>query len=123
MIAVDTSTFVAFLDGVEGRDVGLLDDALAHNQVCLPPVVVSELLSAPESSALEGVLADLPLLAIEDGYWHRAGRMRASLLARGHKALLADTLICQSCLDHSVALLTRDADFRHFARHCGLHLA
>ena len=124
MIAVDTSTLAAFLGGDRGRDVDLLDDALAHNQLCLPPVVVSELLSAPEArTRLEHILADLPMLPIEDGYWHRAGRMRASLLARGYKARLADTLICQSCLDHGIALLTRDADFRHFAKHCRLHLA
>lgn len=124
MIAVDTSTIVAFLGGDRGKDVDLLDDALAHNQVCLPPVVISELLSAPEiTPGLESILADLALLTVEEGYWHRAGRMRASLRARGFKAFLADTLICQSCLDHGVGLLTRDADFRHFAKYCGLQLA
>jgi predicted nucleic acid-binding protein len=123
MIAVDTSTLVAFLNGDRGQDTDLLDDALAHNQVCLPPVVINELFSAPEAPDLKGILADLPVLAVEDGYWRRAGRTRASLLARGYKALLADTLICQSCLDHGVSLLTRDADFRHFAKHCGLNLA
>ena len=124
MIAVDSSTMIAFLGGDRGKDVDLLDDALAHNQVGLPPVVISELLSAPEvTPGLESILADLPQLTIDEGYWHRAGRVRASLLARGYKAFLADTLICQSCLDHGVGLLTRDADFRHFVKHCGLRLA
>jgi len=36
---------------------------------------------------------------------------------------MADTLICQSCLDHSVPLLTRDADFRNFVQYAGLKLA
>ena len=39
------------------------------------------------------------------------------------KAGLADSLIAQSCLDHDLALITRDRDFRHFARHAGLRLA
>jgi predicted nucleic acid-binding protein len=43
-------------------------------------------------------------------------------LARGIKAPLADALICQSCLDHDAALITRDRDFRPFAKHCGLKL-
>ena len=124
MIAADTSTLVAFLGGDRGRDVDLLDEALGHGQLCLPPVVISEILSAPEAKLrLEEILAALPILTIDDGYWHRAGRMRSSLLARGYKARLADTLISQSCLDHGVELLTRDADFRHFAKHCGLLLA
>jgi hypothetical protein len=38
------------------------------------------------------------------------------LLAQGRTARLADALIAQSCLDHDVPLITRDAEFRHFAR-------
>jgi len=34
---------------------------------------------------------------------------------------LADTLIAQICIDHDVPLITRDKDFRHFAKH-GLRL-
>jgi predicted nucleic acid-binding protein len=45
------------------------------------------------------------------------------LHAKRLKAKVADTLIAQSCIDHDVALITRDGDFRHFAKHCGLKLA
>jgi len=38
------------------------------------------------------------------------------VIARGRKARLADALIAQSCLDHEVPLITRDADFRNFSR-------
>jgi hypothetical protein len=44
------------------------------------------------------------------------------LLSQGFKARLGDTLIAQSCLDHDTPLLTRDIDFRHFARLAGLKL-
>jgi predicted nucleic acid-binding protein len=49
--------------------------------------------------------------------------LRRRILARGLKAPLADALICQSCLDHDMALVTRDGDFKNFARHGGLKLA
>ena len=124
MIAVDTSTLVAFLAGEKGRDVETLDAALAHDRARLPPVVVSEILSAPRVSAqVERIILALPILAIADGYWERAGRLRRRLLARRLRAPLADVLICQSCLDHDLALVTRDGDFGHFARHCDLRLA
>ena len=61
------------------------------------------------------LLKDLPLLEITEGYWERAGALRARILSQKLKAKLADTLIAQSCLDHDVALVTRDGDFRHFA--------
>jgi predicted nucleic acid-binding protein len=48
---------------------------------------------------------------------------RAKVLSRRYRARLADTLIAQSCVDHGVRLVSRDADFRHFARRIGLRLA
>jgi predicted nucleic acid-binding protein len=45
------------------------------------------------------------------------------LITKGFKARLADALIAQACIDSDVALITRDRDFRHFAKHCGLKLA
>jgi predicted nucleic acid-binding protein len=45
------------------------------------------------------------------------------VLGTRRKARLADVLIAQSCLDHRVALITRDRDFRHFARIARLRLA
>ena len=124
MIAVDTSTFIAFLAGESGRDVEVLDQALATNQAHLPPVVVAEIFSAPNAPAsLERLIMALPILAVAEGYWERAGRLRRRILARGLRAPLAGALICQSCLDHDMAIVTRDGDFKPFARHCGLKLA
>ena len=54
MIAVDTSTLVAYLAGEAGRDVEALDSALARNQARLPPVVVTETLSAPRAPLIAG---------------------------------------------------------------------
>jgi predicted nucleic acid-binding protein len=45
------------------------------------------------------------------------------VLAARRKARVADVLIAQSCLDHAVALITRDRDFRNFARIARLRLA
>lgn len=86
--------------------------------------VLSELLSAPDLPAdVKDLLVALPLLPMTDGYWERAGLLRARILSQGRRANLADTLIAQSCLDHDVELITRDADFRHFAGPAGLKLS
>jgi uncharacterized protein with PIN domain len=45
MIAADTSTWIAFLEGSKGEDVQLLDKALEDRQVLMVPVVLTELLS------------------------------------------------------------------------------
>ena len=124
MIAVDSSTIISFLDGELRPDVELFDANLQAGQIVLPPVVLSEVLSDPSLPAKHATLVQqLPVLPTLDGYWARAGQMRASILARKLRAQLPDTLIAQSCLDHDIALIRRDPDFRHFATYCGLKLA
>lgn len=123
MIAIDTSAMVAYLGGDRGGDLKPLDEGLQDGTAALPPLVLTELLSDPaRSSSLGQMLTALPQLEILPGYWIRAAATRAKLLARKLRAPMADTLICQSCLDHSVPLLTRDADFRNFVQYAGLKL-
>jgi predicted nucleic acid-binding protein len=116
MIAADTSTWVAFLEGDAGEDARLLDKALADRQVVMVPVVLTELLSDPKlPTEVAETLSGVPLIDIGSGYWRRAGELRAKVLAKRRKARLGDALIAQSCIDRSVPLLTRDRDFRGFA--------
>ena len=123
MIAADTSTWIAFLQGDGGADADLLDRALQDRQVLLPPVVLTEMLSDPKLPVeVSSALLELPAIEIEAGYWERAGALRAKVLARRRRARLGDALIAQSCIDRGVALLTRDGDFRAFAEAAGLDL-
>ena len=123
MIAADTSTWVAFLDGSGGEDAQLLDKALEDRQVLMVPVVLTELLSDPKlPSDVAETLSDVPLIATALGYWQRAGALRAMVLAKRRKARLGDALIAQSCIDRGIPLLTRDRDFYAFAQAAGLDL-
>jgi predicted nucleic acid-binding protein len=123
VIAVDTSTWVAYLQGDTGSDVRLLDTALGDKLVVIPPVVLTELLSDPKLPPdVAADLIKLPALEVSQGYWERAGALRARVLARQRKARLGDALIAQSCVDHDVTLLTRDRDFRAFAAAARLDL-
>ena len=124
MIAADTSTWVAFLEGDSGDDVVLLDKALSDRQVVMVPVVITELLSDPKiPAAVVKLLSGVPVLEVQDGYWQRAGASRAKVLSKGRQARLGDALIAQSCVDGGISLLTRDRDFRSFAEAVGLQLA
>ena len=117
MIAIDTSSLRRYLSGENGRDVEIVRDAIAHGQALLPPVVICETLSDPSlPKDLVDDIASLPVLELLDGFWRRAGLLRARLLKNGHKAKLADVLIAQSCIDHQVALVTHDRDFRHLTK-------
>jgi predicted nucleic acid-binding protein len=124
MIAADSSSMVAYLRGESGVDVDMIGGALASGELVLPPVVVTELLSDPAASrALEADIPPLASLALTEGYWVRAAHARRALQQKRLKAKVADALITQFCIDHDVPLITRDRDFRHFAKLCGLRLA
>ena len=69
MIAVDTSTWIGFLQGDGGEDAELLDTALRNRQVLMAPVVLAEMLSDSKlPSEVSEALLELPLIAIEPGY-------------------------------------------------------
>lgn len=124
MIAADTSSLIAFFAGERAPDTEQIAQALQGGQIAMPPVVLTEVLSDATCFAqLVPVVSHWPQLDITQDYWLRAAKIRAILLEKKLAAKIPDTLIAQSCIDHDVALITRDADFRHFAKYCGLKLA
>ncbi|MBI4924367.1 MAG: PIN domain-containing protein [Bdellovibrio sp.] len=112
MLAVDTSSFIAYLQGENGKDVQAIDLALKEQYLSLPPIVLTELLSDYSLNPdFQSLILEVPALEVIYGYFERAGRLRAQVRSKGHKAKLADILIAQSCIDHQVPLISRDRDF------------
>ena len=123
MIALDSSALFAYLEGRGTAPAVAVGMVLGERQACLPPVVLSEVLSDPKlPPQVAGLIKALPVLDLSEGYWQRVGELRSRVLAKGLRARLADALIAQSCIDHEVGLVTADRDFRHFAKLGGLRL-
>jgi predicted nucleic acid-binding protein len=106
MIAADSSTWIAFLEGVPGHDAELLDRALGDHRVLMIPAVFTELFSHAflPSSVAQGLL-EIPMIELQAGYWQRAGLLRAKFLSKRPKTRLGDALIAQTCLDRNIPLL------------------
>lgn len=100
-----------------------IEQAMAANELIIPPPVVTELHSKPDRSELAPLLEAVPLMGLAEGFWERAGETRRTLLTRGLKAAMAHALIAQCCIDADTPLIARDRDYRHFAQWCGLKLA
>jgi predicted nucleic acid-binding protein len=123
VIAADSSTWVAFLEGDGGEDSQLLQKALQDRQVLMVPAVLTEVLSNPElPEEVAKTLSEVPLIEVKTGYWERAGALRAKVLAKRRKARLGDALIAQTCIDRGIPLISRDRDFRTFAEAAALDL-
>ena len=124
MIAVDACVVISFLEGEPIAEVEAFASLLASDQAVLAPSTVAELLSDPKGGPETAALIDgFKILPLEDGYWRRAGLLRAAVRRTGRKAALGDALAAQACLDADVPLLTRDRDFKAFAELAGLKLA
>jgi hypothetical protein len=123
LIALDTNSLIRAFGDLREPQAIRIRELLATAIVRLPPVVVAEMLSHPmlPEDVRDEVLT-MPTLKVRDGYWMRAGLLRADLRRHGFKAQLADCLVAQSCIDHDIPLITYDRDFRHFVR-AGLQLA
>ena len=123
MIGVDTSSFIAFLQGEKAEDVDLVRQAITDEVLVMPPFVVTELFSARNlDDEVKTVILDLPQLPLTSGFWERAGEARATVLAAKKKARTLDTMIAMYCIDHGLPLIARDGDYRHFVEHFGLVL-
>ena len=124
MIAVDTSVLVDWLDQVDSAETRQVSQFAQSGSGVVAPVTITELLSDPRGGrTLDAVLVAFPTLPLGDGYWERAGALRAKARKAGRKAALGDALIAQACIDNDVPLLTRDTDFAAFVKLGGLKLA
>jgi len=123
MIAADTSVLIDYFQGQNNAQTDILDEIFSFHSLILPPAVLVELLSDPvlPKKFIEKIL-ELPILEPMENFWQRAGINRSKLISKKLKARLADVLIAQSCIDYQVPLITRDKDFRHFVKYCGLKL-
>jgi predicted nucleic acid-binding protein len=115
MLAADTSSMVAFLNGEEADDVEVIKSTIADELLILPPVVLSELLSAKSlKKEVAALLVEMPLLELADDFWVMVGEARRKILEKGRRARLADAMIAVCCIENAIPLITRDSDFRHY---------
>ena len=124
MIAVDSSSFIAYWEGRVGNDIERIAAASAAKILVFPAVVITELCSKRQGAShdLLSVIEDIGPMPVDDRLWQRAGLLRASILRRGLKCGTPDALIAQQCLDAKISIISRDADFRHFAEAAGLEV-
>jgi len=122
-IVVDTSVWIDYLSG---KNHPVLDDALRHGFVLLPPVVLAELISgahrARERAVLIDFLSDLSLCETTRDHWVRVGELRLRCREKGFSVSTPDAHVAQCALDVDATLLSRDAVFADIARNFALRL-
>lgn len=123
-VVADTSVWIEFF---AGREEPVLEDALRHGVVIVPPVVAAELVSGAhrprDRAAIVDVLCDLELHETALSHWIGVGDLRRRLRAKGVSASTPDAHVAQCAIDRDAVLLAHDAVFARIARWLPLRLA
>jgi len=94
MIAADTSTWVAYLEGAKGKRRRTASPGALRNKQALHGARCAhgaDERARPASLKVAASLVDLPLIQITTGYWQRAGLLRAKVVGgRAARARLGD---------------------------------
>lgn len=123
MIIADSDVLI---DALRGREPALtwVRRELSGGGLVTTAITAFELLSGAGSDRVrrqvEGLLAPLEILSLDQAAGRAAARIRLELKAEGTPIGMADYLIAGICLTRSAALLTRNR--AHFDRVPGLKL-
>lgn len=126
MIVVDSSVWIDFLNGRNAPHVRRLRTLLGTDEIIIGDLMLCEVLqglaSEREALEVEALLRRFEIVPM-------AGDTIASVAVRNFRSLrrrgitvrkTIDLLIGTWCIEHRLALLHNDSDFRPMARHLGL---
>ncbi len=109
----DTSVLV---DHVNGRRVRAVELALANDQLILPPLVISELVTgaarSEEKSAIAELMLHVRMHETDIRHWIAVGDLRRDLARHGVNLTIPDAHIAQCVIDLDATLITRDKVFQ-----------
>jgi len=116
-IVVDTSIWIDYFKGIS---FPVVDDSLKEGSVYLPPIVLSELLSAKlnpnAKKQLIDFLRDLRFINCDFSHWIRVGELRSFFARKGITISTPDAHIAQVCIDEDCHLITGDKIFRQISK-------
>jgi len=119
MILVDTSVWIDYFRGSDGRLTTHLQALLEDDRVALAAPVKIEILSgssARDRVALQRVLQALPLLIPAQSTWERMEGWTEKAVAKGERFGVGDLLIAGLAADSDVPVWSRDEDFKRMQK-------
>ena len=115
-VLVDTSVWVEyFRAGGEGEE-SPLDEMMDEGEICVPAVVLAELIQGARTMAEVRTIEDLrsafTVIDQRETTWLEAGKISYSLRKKGKSVHLTDCYIAVIARENGCAVLSRDGHFR-----------
>lgn len=125
-VLVDTSVWVSYFRGGSPAITEKVDGLLAGADVCVPKIVLAELVQGAKSereiSTIEDFLDAFTILDQGPETWLKAGRLSRELKKRGKTIPLLDCYIALIAQENACAILTQDEHFKEIQKVTSLAL-
>lgn len=114
-VLIDTSVWISYFRDSDADLSDRVSEMLASVEVCVPKVVIAELMqgarSEKEIAALEEFAEAFTIIDQTERSWLQAGKLSYTLKRKGATVHLVDCYIAVLAEEHRCAILTLD---RHF---------
>jgi len=119
-VLVDTSVWVSYFRGSSPAISEKVDSLLAGDEVCVPKIVLAELLQGAKSereiSTIEDFFDAFTILDQSPETWLKAGKLSRELKIRGKTIHLLDCYIAVIAKENACAILTLDDHFKEIQK-------
>jgi len=115
-VLVDTSVWIAYFQAdPPDRIADLVDEILNKSEVCVPKIVIAELIQGAHSEkdlkTIREFLDAFTILVEGEGAWIEAGTLSYTLKKKGRTVNLADCYIATLAKESGCSILTLDKHF------------
>ncbi|OGP70669.1 MAG: hypothetical protein A2W09_03805 [Deltaproteobacteria bacterium RBG_16_50_11] len=125
-ILVDTSVWIKYF---KDKSAGLsrrVDEILTKQEVCVPKIVIAELLqgsrSEREISVIEDFVNAFHIIDQKEDTWVKAGRLSFSLKKKGKTVHLTDCYIAVIAKEYDCRILSLDEHFKDIQKSLAIQL-
>lgn len=119
-VLVDTSVWVSYFRGGSPVISEKIDRLLAGDEVCVPKIVLAELIQGAKSereiSIIEDFFDAFTILDQSPETWLKAGKLSRELKIKGKTIHLLDCYIAAIAKENACAILTLDDHFKEIQR-------
>jgi predicted nucleic acid-binding protein len=125
-ILVDTSVWIKYFKDKSASFSGKVDDILSKQEVCVPKIVIAELIqgsrSEREVSIIEDFVNAFNIIDQKEDTWIKAGKLSFSLRKKGRTVSLTDCYIAVTAQEHGCQIFSLDEHFKEIQRALNIQL-
>ena len=119
-VLIDTSVWIAYFKNTDERLADKVDDILGSSEVCVPRVVIAELVqgakTGKEIAVIEEFVEAFRIVDQTDSTWLKAGKLSFSMKRKGITVHLIDCYIAVIARENNCRIFSLDEHFREIRR-------